>query len=207
MAIRRSHGEPYPEGPRPDGEGLPAFAAVEAEPVERRSDGKLAGSEAARALGRRGGAARHRRARLWDLAGVGASLVGRAASGWSAAESFADATGKELESLTGASPSPVVRSLIGTAALQLMASRLLFAKAAEAEDGDGFVKASRMADASRQTLLVVHEIHAREVARRAEGGGGDGGTATARAALEAIRREAAENARNDTSDTSEGSDT
>lgn len=67
MSVQKSQGKRRAQAPRPDELPRPV-AAPQAEasgPVQRRRDGRVASSEAARELGRRGGRARAQRAADW----------------------------------------------------------------------------------------------------------------------------------------------
>ena len=80
---------------------------------------------------------------------------------------FRDAHMKELAAnvgggVVGAGPA----SIISTAALQMAASRWLFDLALESADDDLALKASRLADSSRQNLIAAHELVAREATAR-----------------------------------------
>jgi hypothetical protein len=61
---------------------------------------------------------------------------------------------------------PGPSSLVATASIQLAWSRYLSDLAAQTGDADMAVKASRLADASRQSLLAAHELCAREAQAR-----------------------------------------
>ena len=62
---------------------------------------------------------------------------------------------------------PGPSSLVASASLQLAWSRYFSDLAAETDDPDMAMKASRMADASRQSLLAAHELCSREAEARA----------------------------------------
>ena len=61
---------------------------------------------------------------------------------------------------------PAPSSLVASAALQLAWSRYLGDVAAETGDPDMALKASRLAEASRQSLLAAHELCAKEALAR-----------------------------------------
>jgi len=61
---------------------------------------------------------------------------------------------------------PGPSSIVATAAWQLASSRYLFDRAAASGDTDLFASASRLGDASRQSLLAAHELCAREALAR-----------------------------------------
>jgi hypothetical protein len=70
------------------------------------------------------------------------------------------------ETLGGGVCSVVPASILASAALQRAASAYLFDVAGESGDTDLFVKASRLANDSRQNLMAAHEMCVREAAAR-----------------------------------------
>jgi hypothetical protein len=63
---------------------------------------------------------------------------------------------------------PAPSSLVASAALQLAWSRYLSDRAATDGDPELALKASRLAEASRQSLLAAHELAAKEALARAK---------------------------------------
>lgn len=61
---------------------------------------------------------------------------------------------------------PAPSSLVASAAIQLAWSRFLSDKAAETGDADMALKASRLAESSRTSLMAAHELCAREAMAR-----------------------------------------
>ncbi len=68
--------------------------------------------------------------------------------------------------VAGGEVGPGPASIVSTAALQMAASRWLFDRGAELGDARILADASRLGDASRQSLLAAHELAAREAAAR-----------------------------------------
>lgn len=155
MTLVRGRNALRPEPSRVD--ELPAGVAA-SEP-ETRPVGKppyAPGSAAAREAGRRGGQAKRHRTALADELGLG----DMPAEYRRAADNFAREQKAYLRRHVGGGElSPAVRSFVGSAALQLAASRMAFA-AGQSELG------SRLADSSRQNLLAAHELAARDAEAR-----------------------------------------
>lgn len=173
MALRSGHGtgagEPRVEVLPPD--ELPApVAAVQPDaggPVERRPDGTVAGSEAARALGRRGGAAKARKVRLVDSLGL-STIVSETTFGpyRAAAEEFVRHHIAELAKQAGGEVGPAPSTMVASAALQLAASRWAFDRGAEQSDAALLKLGSQLANDSRQNLMAAYEMAVREAAAR-----------------------------------------
>lgn len=173
MTLRSGHGT---GAGQPRVEVLPADeqpAPVPAAPVNiaRRSDGTLADSESAKALGKRGGLARARRASM--LAGLG---IKRPPEGSPmapyvrAAEEWLTEHMSALASTAGGHVGPGPASIVASAAMQLAMSRYLADQGIESGDGDMLKKASALANDSRQNLLAAYELAVREAeARDADG--------------------------------------
>lgn len=168
MTLRKGHGNgrgsprievlPAPKLPAP----VPATPAG-----NRRADGKLVAGPATTELARRGGeAARTRKARLAGLGLV--VLAGDAAFApyMRAASEFERVHRSELARIAGGTVSAGPSSMIGSAALQLAASRFVFDQAAVTGKPALFVQASKLADASRQNLLAAYELATREAELR-----------------------------------------
>jgi hypothetical protein len=172
--IQRSQGRLRPNVPRgdeladgvaaPSGEHDPATAVALAA-VTRAPSGKVADPESAALLGRLGGKARARKAA--QLATVPALVRGLGLRDVSApsflpylddGHDFAAVHAAELaQTVGGGFCTPSAASMVQSAALQLAASRWLFARGET-------VPASRLADASRANLLSARD----ECARAAE---------------------------------------
>jgi hypothetical protein len=171
MALRSGHGNgagqprievlPVDELPA----GLPASAGSDS-PTDRGQGGRFApGNKIASA----GGHARAGKTRLADRLGLATLPAGNAFAPYRAsAVTFRRAQCATLAAtvgggVCGAAPS----SLIATAALQLAWSRFLSDRAALTGDPSLAMTASRLGDASRQSLLAAHELCAREGQARA----------------------------------------
>ncbi|HEY5243654.1 MAG TPA: hypothetical protein VIJ22_19370 [Polyangiaceae bacterium] len=142
---------------------VPAPEAVPTGPVERRQDGTLAGSQAGKALGRLGGKAKARKARLIDSLGL-SSVVTETTFGpyRAAAEEFVEHHLGELAKLAGGHVGSGPSTMVSSAALQLAASRWAFDRGAETSDAALFKLGSQFANDSRQNLLASYELATRE---------------------------------------------
>lgn len=170
MTLRKGHGdgagvprvEVLPADELP--EGVPAPARHES-PSDRGEAGRFAPGNS---LARAGGAARKGQTRLADRLGL--ALLDDS-SGFrpyrAAAVSFRRAQCTELARTVGGGVcGPAPSSLISSAALQLAWSRYLSDRAAAEGDAELALKASRLAEASRQSLLAAHELCAKEAVAR-----------------------------------------
>jgi hypothetical protein len=129
----------------------------------------VAGSEAARALGRAGGLAKAKRLRLVDSLGLSAlAQQSEFAPYREAAEAFVAAHLAALAVQAGGEVGPGPASMVASAGLQLAASRFVFDKAAGAGDADGLRVASQLANDSRQNLLSSYELAVREAKARSQ---------------------------------------
>lgn len=171
MALRAGHGKqrgsprievlPVDELPV----GVPGPAREE-KPTDRDPTGAF---RPGNSLAAEGGRARKGQTRLADRLGIAQLASGNAFAPYKkAAAAFRrmhctllarDAGGGQL----GPAPS----SLVATAALQLAWSRYLSDLAAESFDPAMAVQASRLGDASRQSLLAAHELAVLEAKGRA----------------------------------------
>lgn len=170
MSLRAGHGNgrgrphievmPVDELPA----GVPGDARAEC-PGDRGPLGKFAPGNS---LARAGGHARRGKTRLADRLGLKTLANDAAFKPYKAsAVSFQRAQCTELArtvggGVCGAGPS----SLIASAALQLAWSRYLSDLAAVEGDEELALKASRMANDSRQNLLAAHELCAKEAQAR-----------------------------------------
>jgi len=204
MALRSRHGRAARVGPGgpvvevlPRGEqqrGLAAPAAEPSGPVTRRADGTVAGTEAARELGKRGGRARAERQAMarrfasslrlapdlpaFVLSASAAPFVAEAER-WLAAK-----IGEMAARVGGGEVGAGVVSVLRTAAFETYMSRLLFEMAAGrflfTTEGEGearrvvgvnvqlLAQAARLGDAARQNLLAAHELCRLEALAAAE---------------------------------------
>ena len=172
MSLRTGHGAgagvPRIEVLPPDEQPQPIAAIPEPlSGVDRRQNGTVSTSEAARVLGARGGRVKAKRvalARSLALGGVDEmeafAPYRRAASAFRRhhCASLAKQAGGEC----GAAPS----SMIASAALQLAASRFLFDRGAQTGDPALLKTASQLSNDSRQNLLAAYELAQREAAAR-----------------------------------------
>jgi hypothetical protein len=135
--------------------------------VERRQDGTLASSEAAAALGRKGGRTKANRVALARSLAIGQFVDLEAFAPYRRAAStfrrhHCAALAKQAGGECGAAPS----SMVASAALQLAASRFLFDMGARTGDAATLKTASGLANDSRQNLLAAYELAVREAAAR-----------------------------------------
>ena len=171
MALRTGHGTgagvPRIEVLPPDEQ--PANVPGTPAPVERRRDGTVAGTEAARALGRL--AAEKRAARNRFVAGLG---IGELAADAAfrpfqvSGEDWVRAHLEELALQSGGRVGPGPASIVQSAGLQLAASRFLAEQGARTADAALLGRASSLANDSRQNLLAARELAVREAQARIE---------------------------------------
>lgn len=169
MALRKGHGQqkgttrievmPPDEQPEP----VPA----KPEQLARRADGTIANSEAAKALGARGGLARATKKRL--LQGLGLSKLADQPEFkpyYDAAQAWLDAEIVAKAAMCGGYLGPGPIAMLGNAALMLAASRYLF------DIGFGNPQLMRegamQADRMKQQELAAYELGIREARARAE---------------------------------------
>ena len=174
MALRSSHGRGAStgaQGPRievvpPDElpEGVPANAGHERE-GDRGDHGRFLPGNV---VSRKGGKAKGGKLRLAARLGLRSLPGDNAFSDYKAsAASFRRAQCAALAaSVGGGFCGPAPSSIIASSALQLAWSRYLSDLAAMTGDEELAMKASRLAEASRQSLLAAHEICAREAVAR-----------------------------------------
>lgn len=176
MALRTGHGtgagvprvEVLPADELPL--GVPSNAPKISRPTHDKAGRFAPGNE----LARLGGLARKGKTRLAERMGLAKLPEGSAFARYKAAAvSFRRAQCAELaKTVGGGICGPAPSSLIASAALQLAWSRYLADAAGETGDADMALKASKLADASRQNLLAAHELCAKE-ARARSGKGTD----------------------------------
>lgn len=165
MTVQRSHGTPRPQVAPLD--ELPEVQPGEPEPVERRSDGTVASSAAAKALGRRGGAAKAARARLVSALGLAEVAEDAEFAPYRAAgDDWVRVHLEDLSCQCGGSLGPGPSSIVASAGLQLAASRFLADLAVKKADPKLFHLSSTLANDSRQNLLAAFELGAREARAR-----------------------------------------
>jgi hypothetical protein len=174
VALRTGHGRgagvprvevrPPDEQPQP----VPAEQAPNAVTLAFRRDGKIADSETAKALGRRGGEAKARRVRLVDSLGLKKIADDASFKPYrDAAEEFVSHHLGELAKSAGGLVGPGPSTMVASAGLQLAASRWAFDRGA-AENDAAFIKlGSALANDSRQNLLAAFEMATREAVARA----------------------------------------
>jgi hypothetical protein len=170
MTLRNGHGagrgvprvEVLPADELPG--GVPARAGSES-PADRSEAGRFARGNS---VAIKGGKARAGKTRLADRMGLRQLAEGAPFRPYkSAASAFRRAQCAELAATVGGGRcGPAPSSLVASAALQLAWARYLGDLAAEDGDADLALKASRLAEASRQSLLAAHELAAREAQAR-----------------------------------------
>jgi hypothetical protein len=144
--------------------GVPDVARQES-PSDRGEAGRFAPGNS---LARAGGRARRGKTRLAERMGLASLPDGSAFRPYKAAAvAFRRAQCSELARTVGGGVcGPAPSSMVASAALQLAWSRWLADLAAETGDPEMALRASRLADASRQNLLAAHELAAREAEAR-----------------------------------------
>lgn len=170
MALRTGHGtgagvpriEVLPADELPA--GVPDDARNEL-PSDRGESGRFAPGNS---LARVGGRSRAGKTRLADRMGLRDLPENSLFRQYKAAAvSFRRAQCNELARTVGGGVcGPGPSSLVASAALQLAWSRFLGDLAAETLDPELALKASRLAEASRQSLLAAHELCAKEASAR-----------------------------------------
>jgi hypothetical protein len=173
MSLRTGHGTgrgsprievlPVDELPRP----VAAARAEDTRPLNRRPDGKIADSETAKTMGKRGGEAKARKVRLVDSLGL-ATIAEESSFGpyRAAAEEFVKAHLSSLATQAGGEVGTGPSTMVASAGLQLAASRWAFDQAALAGDPGLMKLGSTLANDSRQNLLAAYEMATREAAAR-----------------------------------------
>ena len=170
MTLRKGHGngagspriEVLPPDELPSGEPGPSRAAV---PSDRGESGRFAPCNSLAAVAGRANAGKTRLASRLGLAVLPDASAFRPYK--AAASSFRRVQCAELaRSVGGGVCGPSPSSLVASAALQLAWSRYLSDVAATTGDAEMALRASRLADASRQSLLAAHELCAREADSR-----------------------------------------
>jgi hypothetical protein len=169
MPLRTGHGNgagsPRIEVLPPD--ELPAPVPGSPEPVARRTDGTVADSASAKALGRRGGLARAEKGRM--LCALGLAELG-ADSDFAPYRRHGDAFVQgHLEVLalqSGGTVGPGPASIVCSAGVQLAASRFLSDRGMRDGDAKLLSQASSLANDSRQNLLAAYELANREAKAR-----------------------------------------
>jgi hypothetical protein len=170
MAVRKGHGTGagVPRVEVLPADELPKGVPANAEPQSRPSHDKRGKFAKGNALARQGGLARRGKTRLAERMGLTALPEGSAFRPYKAAAvSFRRAQCAELaRTVGGGICGPAPSSMIASAALQLAWSRYLADVAAAQGDAELALRASKLADASRQNLLAAHELCAREAQAR-----------------------------------------
>jgi hypothetical protein len=142
---------------------LAAPPAAPASPLVRNESGQIADTLTAKELGRRGGLAKARKARLVDALGLVDLAEDAAFKPYrTAAEAFAVHKMAELAQLAGGEVGAGPSSIVATAALQLAASRFCFDQAAHKGIAELMKLGSQLGNDSRQNLLAAYELAVRE---------------------------------------------
>ncbi len=173
MPIRTGHGQgrgaPHIEISPPDELPWPVAGpqAPPDAPLAFRPDGRIADAATARAMGRKGGAAKARRVRLVDSLGL-SKLVENTSFGpyRNAAEEFVSHHLAALATQAGGQVGPAPSTMVASAGLQLAASRWAFDRGAEENDAALLKLGSSLANDSRQNLLAAYELAVREAQAR-----------------------------------------
>jgi hypothetical protein len=144
--------------------GVPGDARSES-PADRGPQGRFA---AGNGLARQGGLAKRGKARLVSRLGLSKLPEGDAFAPYRrAAATFRRVQCAELaRTIGGGVCGPAPSSIIASAALALAWSRYFSDLAAQSGDPELAMKAIRLGDASRQSLLTAHELCAREAEAR-----------------------------------------
>lgn len=147
---------------------VPLDGASPAQALTFRPDGKIADSETAKELGRRGGLARAGKIRLLDSLGL-SKLVDQTTFGpyRQGAEEFVKFHCSILARQAGGELGPAPSTMVASAGLQLAASRWAFDRGAEENDPSLIKLGSSLANDSRQNLLAAYELAVREAQARA----------------------------------------
>lgn len=175
MALRKGHGaganhplriEVLPPDEIPD--PVPAKAA----PIARTPTGRIADSASAKALGARGGLARHQKLKFISSLGLSTLPDEAAFSPYlKRAEDFMKAKLLELANEAGGYVGAGPSSLVGTAARQLAASIYFFDVASRMSDNlreqaNLFHRSSTLGNDSRQNLLAAYSLAVEECKTR-----------------------------------------
>lgn len=150
---------------------LPGPIPVQTAPLVRTSDGKIADSATAKALGAKGGKARHYKLKF--IASLGLKDLPDEAEFkpyMRNAEDWLKAKSTELAAIAGGTVGVGVSSILSTAARQYAASIYLFDLGAAMGGVPGATllhKAGILGNDSRQNLLAAHELAVKEGTLRA----------------------------------------
>jgi hypothetical protein len=171
MTLRKGHGNgkgvPRIEVLPPD--ELPEPIAVAPEPLARREDGTIANSEAAKALGAKGGLARANKKKI--LHGMGLAHVAednKFHPYYKASQAWLESTIEIYAAMCGGMLGPGPSALLGNAAIALAFSRYLSDRAFEEQDELYVRQATRYWDAMKQQKLAAYELGVREAKMRAD---------------------------------------
>ena len=176
MTLRKGHGngagvpriETLPPDELPAGVAAPVAAPGVTLPF--RPDGKIDGSETARELGRRGGAAKAAKIRLIDSLGLARFAEPNDFQPYrDAAEEFVKCEMESLASQAGGEVGPGPATMVASAALQLAAARFASDRGARDNDLSLFKMASQLSNDSRQNLMAAYEMAVREAQTRPKG--------------------------------------
>lgn len=165
--LRTGHGAgkgtPHVELPPADEQSPAVHASAATVPLTFRSDGRIADSETARELGRRGGTKTAQRVRLVDSLGL-ATIAESAdfAKYRTSAEAFVAHHVAELARIAGGKVGSGPSTMVASAALQLAASRFCFDRGAQTGDVAMLKLGSSLANDSRQNLIAARETAIRD---------------------------------------------
>ena len=176
VSLRRAHGNGAPALLRAETapvdelpEGVPADTRTDC-PSDRGAGGRF---RPGNTLAAAGGRAKRGKARLASRLGLARMPEGAAFGPYAAsAATFRRVQCAELARTVGGGVcGPGPSSIVASAALALAWSRCLSDLAARDANPELAVRAVRLADASRQSLLTAHELCAREAEARAKSAG------------------------------------
>lgn len=172
MTLRKGHGQGKAQPLRIEvlpADELPAPLPAVPDLPERRADGTLASSEAAKALGAKGGLAKAQKKKLLQGMGLAAVADDNAFSPYyRAAQAWLDATVAIYSAMCGGALGPGPSALLGNAAIALAMSRYLTDKAFEEQNELHARQAVRYWDAMKQQKLAAYELGVREAKMRAD---------------------------------------
>jgi hypothetical protein len=161
--------KPFDELPQPDPQPGPDG------PVDRRPDGTIASSEAAREMGRRGGQKRQLYSRILRSLGLSELPEGHQFRPYEmAGQDFSNANIASLSRMFDGTCGEGPASIIKTAGMQYAISRYMYDIGKQTGDAKLLGQASNMGNDSRVSIGAAYELQAREAAARQRSSGKDG---------------------------------
>lgn len=182
MSFRKAHGDaakhgsiimwenkPFDELPQPDPKPGPD------QPIDRLPDGKIASSEAAREMGRRGGRKTQLYSRILRSLGLVELDENSKFNPYErAGQDFANANIASLARMFDGTCGEGPASIIKTAGMQYAISRFFYDTGKVTGDTKLLGQASSMGNDSRVSVGAAYELQAREAAARQKSTGKDG---------------------------------